>query len=250
MKKKEIDWSFWMKIVISGLGMILLLTFLLGGKAFQKKDDEQQQQKGRGEKSSRKTNPREPFRTQIMSMNTITLFFLLMSINEYRVNEFTSPFGVDPDKIPKKCKLHQESYYWIIFLLCLTIVGYNYLILFFTLARANSRNIIVEKTSSSDKYRDKYYRASSGDVETLIKSVNRLNPKNGMFVVEIYPYFIEFMFFMMLAFFSIIIYIFFVLSNYSVIENKLFKPCANPLNNDRFYDPFAKEETTDNDEYY
>jgi len=254
MKKKELDWSFWMKMVISMVGMIMLLSFLLGGKAFQKKEDEQQQQRGSGKKLV-ETNPREPFRIQIMSMNTITLFFLLMSINEYRVSEFTSPFGVDPNKIPNKCRLQQQSYYWIIFLFCLMIVIYNYVALSHSLKKATSKNLIYDKSAPDDTsyrnlYRDKNRgRISSSEVETLIKNVRKIKFKNGMFVVEIYPHFMEFIFFMMLAFFSIIIYFFFVLSNYGVIENQLFKPCANPLNNDRFYDPFAEEEQ-ENQEYY
>lgn len=246
--KKEIDWSFWMKIVLSVIGSFLWLSFLLGAKAFQSGEEEQQSQRGR-DKRNPKTNPKKPFRTQIMSMNTITLFFLLMSINEYRVNEFASPFGVNPDKIPKKCKLQQQSYYWIILFCCFFIVGYNYIILLFTLNKATSKNLIIDKSSDRDRDDRYMYKRSTSDVEGVIKSVRRLESKNGMFVVEIYPYLIEYVFFTILAFFSIIIYIFFVLSNYGVIENKLFKPCANPLNNDRFYDPFTNDEE-ENTEYY
>lgn len=242
MTTKELNWSFWLKISLAGIGSILLLSFLLGTRwRFSKVYSLQQDLKQKETKVDPKaTNPQQPLRVQIMTINTITLFFLLMTIQEYRMNEFISPFGVDPEKIPEKCQIQQLVYYWVILILSLFMIGYNYLILSNVLEKANSENIIgrlKEKKST-----ERYGYVTSSNTGAIIEKINSylasLKLRNGMFMVEKYPSILEFVFFYMVALFSIGMYIILVLNNYNVIETNIFKSCVHPLNNDRFYDPF------------
>lgn len=240
--KKEIDWSFWVKMVVAVLGLLFLISFMFGTRwRFSKKFNLQQDLK-QGEKKDHKpkpTNPLQPLRVQIMSINTISLFFLLLTIQEYRMNEFISPFGVNPENIPTKCQLQQMVYYWVLMALSLFIVGYNYLIVSNTLEKANSVNIIGEKEKRSV---DRYGLTTSTNADAIIQKVNSyissLRLRNGMFMVEKYPSVIEFLFFSMIALFSIVLYVLLVLNNYNVLSSNVFKPCVHPLDNNRFYDPF------------
>lgn len=229
---KEIDWSFYVKIVISVIFLLFILVIVLfGSKAFQPMDEDQVKK----DVKPKKTNFRRPLRLKLIVLNTISLFFLLMSVQEYRLNEFMSPFGVDPDKIPSKCRTQQKFYYWIILTCCFFIVLYNFFIHFNVLTKASSANVIVETTSTTSKDRVSSY------VSAAKSYIDKLAPTNGGFVVERYPFALEFVFSVLLSFFSILIYIMFVLINYNVIESEIFKPCFHPENTARFYDPFVSE---------
>lgn len=229
--QKETDWSFYVKIVISGIFLFFILVIILfGNKAFQPMDQDQVKKDAK----PKKTNFKRPLRMKLIVLNTISLFFLLMSVQEYRLNEFMSPFGVDPDKIPTKCQTQQKLYYWIILTSCFFIVVYNFFIHFSVLEKANSINVKVE--TSKDRV--------SGYVNNANSYIDRLAPKNGGFVVEKYPFALEFAFSVLLSFFSVTMYVLFVLINYNVIESEIFKPCFHPENNDRFYDPFLEKNPT------
>ena len=233
--QKEIDWSFYVKIVISGIFFFFILVIILfGSKAFQPMDEDQVKKDAK----PKKTNFKRPLRMKLIVLNTISLFFLLMSIQEYRLNEFMSPFGVDPSKIPSKCRTQQKAYYWITLTCCFFLVVYNFFIHFSVLKKASSTNIIVETTSTTSRDR------LSGYVGTANSYIDKLAPKNGGFVVERYPFALEFAFSVLLSFFSVTTYVMFVLINYNVIESEIFKPCFHPQNTDRFYDPF-EEQTSD-----
>ena len=240
--KKQIDWSFWVKMVIAIIGGLFFLSFMIGTRwRFSKKYSLQQDLKQKkDDKSSKPTRPDQPLRVQIMSINTISLLFLLLSIQEYRVNEFISPFGVDPEKIPSTCHTQQSIFYWILIFFCFFLVGYNYLIVSNVLEKATSSNIIGQKEKRDSRYG---FISSSSGADAIITKINeylsRLKLRNGMFLVEKYPSVIEFLFFGMIAVFSIVFYILLVLINYNVLSSDIFKPCVNPLNNDRFYDPFS-----------
>lgn len=227
MPRKELDWSFYMKIITSGVFIFFILSLLLGKKGFQSwEEDDGKKEK---EKEHPKTNHKRPLRMRIMVLNTISLFFMLMSIQEYRLNEFMSPFGVDPDKIPRTCRTEQQGYYWVILLFCVAIVAYNYIIHFNVLMNASVGNVRTEQSSR---------------FEELSRYIRKTKLKNGGLVIETYPYIIEFMFAVFIAFFSATTYVMFVLINYNVIEGSIFKPCFHPLNNDRFYDPYVDEVAT------
>jgi hypothetical protein len=240
--KKEIDWSFWVKMVVTVLGGLFLLSFILGTRwRFSKKFSLQQDLKQKKSESKPKpTNPQQPLRVQIMSINTISLFFLLMTIQEYRMNEVLSPFGVDPEKIPASCQVQQLVSYWIIMILSLFIVGYNYLIVSNILEKATSSNVIGQKEKRTS---DRYGIVTTSNTDSIIQKVHNylssLRLRNGMFMVEKYPSVLEFLFFVLIALFSIVFYVLLVLNNYNVLSSNIFRPCVSPLNNDRFYDPYA-----------
>lgn len=226
--QKEQDWKFYLKIGISIFGVLCILSFLIGTKwSFQTGQIEQYSQ----ERSILSTNPQKPLRVQIMSLNTISLFFLFMCISEYRANEITSPFGVDPDKIPDKCKREQSVFLSFFMSFCVIILLYNFMIVPFLLQKATKENLSIDKSRTERGY---YSRS----IEDVIKSVTRLQPKNGMFMVQTNPTVIEFMFFMLIAVLSILLYVLFILHNYNVIDVSFFQSCFHPLNNDRFYDPY------------
>jgi hypothetical protein len=103
------------------------------------------------------------------------------------------------------------------------------------LKKASNTNIIVESSSTTS-------RNVSGYVSIANAHIDKLAPKNGGFVVERYPFALEFAFSVLLSLFSVTMYVMFVLINYNVIESEIFKPCFHPLNNNRFYDPFVEEE--------
>lgn len=225
---KELDWLFWFKISASIIGSLFLFSFLVGSKwVFQKREEEDQQYQQK-KKTSSKTNTRKPLRVQIMSLNTITLFFLLMCISEFRANEIASPMGVDPEKLPEKCKLQQRVFFSFFMSVCLVIVFYNFIIIPFLLKKAHRGNLITDRREKD----------SSRGIDDVVRSVNLLKSKNGMFMVENYPTVLEFVFFMLMAFLSILMYILLVLDNYQVLEIQLFRCCFHPLNNDRFFDPY------------
>lgn len=230
MNKKELDWSFYVKIVVAAIGGLFILSFLRTPWAVSREDEESQ-----SKKESPDTNPLKPLRMQIMSLNTISLFFLLMSISEFRTNEFMSPFGVDPDKIPSQCKLQQEAYTWTILISSLAIVAYNYFMVNGgVLGRATRGNVITDKTQE---------RYSSVNVESIHKYIKNLKIKNAKFMVEKYPSKAELMFFMLVAIMSILMYILFVLQNYGVIDTNLFRPCVDPQDTSRFYNPYDNNTT-------
>lgn len=224
--RKEIDWSFYVKIVISGIFLLFVLFILLfsGKIAFKSAEEEQII-------APKKTNFKRPLRLKLIILNTISLFFLLMSIQEYRLNEFMSPQGVDPDKIPPSCRTQQQMYYWVILLCCILLVMYNFVIHYWVLLKASSSNVIHDKKSSK----------SSSYVDSINTAVENLKVKNGGFVVENYPYVVEYVFSVFLSIFSITIYTMFVLINYNILESRIFKPCFHPQNTARFYDPFVEE---------
>lgn len=240
--KKEIDWSFWVKMVVTMIGGLFLLSFILGTRwRFSKKYSLQQDLKQKKDESKpQPTNPQQPLRVQIMSINTISLFFLLMTIQEYRMNEVLSPFGVDPEKIPASCQVHQLVSYWIIMFLSLFIVGYNYLIISNILEKATSSNVIGQKEKRTA---DRYGIVTTSNTDSIIQKVHNylssLRLRNGMFMVEKYPSVLEFLFFVLIALFSIVFYVLLVLNNYNVLTSNIFRPCVHPLNNDRFYDPYS-----------
>lgn len=230
MNKKELDWSFYVKIVMAAIGGIFILSFLKTPWAVSREEEQSQ-----SKKESPDTNPLKPLRMQIMSLNTISLFFLLMSISELRTNEFMAPFGVDPDKIPPKCQLQQEAYTWTILISSLAIVGYNYFIVGGgVLGRASSGNVIADKTQE---------RYSSVSVDSIHKYIKRLKIKNAKFMVEKYPSKVELMFFVLVAIMSILMYMLFVLQNYGVISTNLFRPCVDPQDTSRFYNPYNNNPT-------
>ena len=75
--QKEMDWSFYVKIVISGIFLFFILVIILfGSKAFQPMDEDQVKKDAK----PKKTNFRRPLRMKLIVLNTISLFFLLMSI--------------------------------------------------------------------------------------------------------------------------------------------------------------------------
>lgn len=227
--RKEKDWSFGLKMSISGIfGIFMVFLLFFGKKAFEPMEEVDY-------KSGKNplTNHKRPLRVQIMALNTITIFFLLMSVQEYRLNEFMSPFGVDPDKIPPQCKRQQEGYYWIVLFTCIIIIFYNLIIHSNILKTATKKNVLFEKKQQT----------ASRNVGLVNDDIEKLKIRNGGFVVEKYPYMLEYLFAFLLALFSILMYILFVLNNYNVIEIKIFKNCFNPLDNKRFYDPFVEEET-------
>lgn len=228
---KQKDWSFYVKITTAGIFLFFAVIILLfGSKGFQPMDDDEQQKKDI--KPPTKTKIQRPLRMRLIVLNSITMFFLLMSIQEYRLNEFMSPFGVDPDNIPAQCKTQQEMFYWVALTACFVIVVYNFFIQFNVLKKATAGNVIVEQ-----KNRDSVH----GYVGRANSAIARLSIKNGGFVVETYPFFLEFAFSVLLTFFSGIFYIMLVLINYNVIQSNIFKPCFHPQNTTRFYDPFAEE---------
>lgn len=231
MNKKPLDWSFYVKIVMAAIGGLFILTFLRTKWALSVDDEEQVSQKT----ESPTTNPLKPLRVQIMSLNTISLFFMLMSISEFRTNEFMSPFGVDPDKIPSSCKLQQEAYTWTMLILCLAIVGYNYFIVGGSvLGRATRGNVVYEKKQVENRYR--YTELS---VEKINKDIKNLKIKNAKFMVEKYPSKVELMFFTLVSILSIVLYIVLVLQNYGVINTNMFRPCVDPDDTSRFYNPYT-----------
>ena len=231
MNKKPLDWSFYVKIVMAAIGGLFILTFLRTKWALSVDDEEQVSQKT----ESPTTNPLKPLRVQIMSLNTISLFFMLMSISEFRTNEFMSPFGVDPDKIPSSCKLQQEAYTWTMLISCLAIVGYNYFIVGSggVLGRATRGNVVGEKKQAEDRYR--YTELS---VEKINKYIKSLKIKNARFMVEKYPSKVELMFFTLVSILSIVLYIVLVLQNYGVINTNMFRPCVDPDDTSRFFNPY------------
>lgn len=229
MNKKELDWSFYVKIVMAAIGGVFILSFAKTSWAVSREEEQSQSKK------EPDTNPLKPLRMQIMSLNTISLFFLLMSVSELRTNEFMSPFGVDPEKIPSTCKLQQEAYTWTILISSLAIVGYNYFIVGGgVLGRATSGNVVADKTQE---------RYSSVSVDSIHKYIKRLKIKNAKFMVERYPSKIELMFFVLVAITSILMYILFVLQNYGVINTNLFRPCVDPQDTSRFYNPYDNNPT-------
>lgn len=253
MIKKQLDGFFCMKIAISVIGIIFLLSFIRIKWNYMPSEDEDGNMKNLPEK---KTKPNKPLRMQIMSFNTITLFFLLLSIQEYRVNEVISPFGVDPEKIPPDCKIEQSIYYFTTMACCLIIVGYNYFIVDSALKNATPRNLFVKPKEQTSVQRPTYYglsymkperanhkdRIGSESVDSINRRLKELKSLNGGFLAEIYPSAVEFMFFVLVAIFSIVMYLLLVLSNYGILPGNMFKSCAHPLNNNRFYDPFAEED--------
>lgn len=234
MNKKPLDWTFYIKIVMATIGGLFLLSFLRTKWALYVDEEEQVSQKTK----SPTTNPLKPLRVQIMSLNTISLFFMLMSVSEFRTNEFMSPFGVDPNNIPPACKFQQESYTWMILFFCLAIVGYNYFIVGNgVLGRATRSNVVSEKKQSEDRYR---YTEMS--VEKINKYIKALNIKNAKFMVERYPSKFELMFFAIVSILSIVFYILLVLQNYGVINTNMFRPCVDPDDTSRFYNPYNNAE--------
>lgn len=241
--KKEIDWSFWVKMITAIVGGLFLISFMIGTRwRFSKKDSLQQDLKQKRDKGDKPkpTNPQQPLRVQIMSINTISLFFLLMTIQEYRMNEVLSPFGVDPTKIPASCQVQQLVSYWFLLAMSLIIVCYNYLIVSNILEKATSSNVIGQKEKRSV---DRNGIMTTSNTDSIIQKVHNylmsLRLRNGMFMVEKYPSVIEFLVFTMIAIFSIVFYVLLVLINYNVLTSNVFRPCVDPLNNDRFYDPFS-----------
>lgn len=243
--KKQLDWHFWFKIVISILGLIFMFSFVLTKWALSRPDEynEDEDDKSPG----KRTDPRKPLRLQIMSLNTLTLFFLLMSIGEYRTNEFMSPFGVDPDKIPSKCKIEQEAYTWVVMICCAMIVFYNYFMVGNVLSKANVSNIVFAQKKQKQERRGglSFYRIDRSGNNEKINSINEkvksMKPLNADFMAEIYPQRAEFVFFVLIAALSIVMYTMCVLSNYGVFSSKMFKSCVHPIDNDRYYDPFLDE---------
>lgn len=227
-RRKELDWRFAVKMAVAGVFFLFILINIFGKKAFQPMEEQEDKRK-----QHTKTNVRRPLRMKLIVMNTISLFFFLMSVQEYRLNEVMAPFGVDPDKIPSSCWAQQQFYYWFVMLCCLFLVFYNFIIHFNVLSKASSSNII--SSSSTDK-------------STFVNSASKLNIasiKNAGAVVEMYPYALEFAFSVILAFLSVTLYVMFVLINYNLVESKIFQSCFHPRNTARFYDPFAgKEDTT------
>lgn len=226
---------------MSSLGAIFLLSFFIGTKWVITRPDNEEGEDRSPQKT--KTNPKKPLRMQIMSINTMTLFFLLMSIQEYRTNEFLSPFGVDPDKIPSKCKNDQKAYTLIMLFCCLMIVFYNYFMVANVLEKANINNVLF--TQTRDERRAFFSRIDRSGNNEKIGSINdkvrSMKPLNADFMAEIYPRRLEFAFFILIAVFSIIMYTLCVLFNYGVLSSKMFKSCVHPQDNDRYYDPFMDE---------
>lgn len=225
--KKKLDWRFVMKMIIAGVFFLFILINIFGKKAFQPMEE----QTNKSNSSRVKTNVHRPLRMRLMVMNTITLFFFLMSVQEYRLNEVMAPFGVDPDKIPSSCWSQQQAYYWFVMLCCLLLVFYNFIIHFMVLTEASSSNTFV---SSTDK------NSVVGSIHSIIGKKSSF--KNGGVVVEMYPYALEFVFSVLLAFLSATFYVMFVLINYNIIESNIFQSCFHPRNTARFYDPFDKNE--------
>ena len=220
---KEIDWSFYVKIVIAGIFLFFVLIIVLfGHKAFQPLNEDHVKM----DSKQPKTNYRQPIRMQLIVLNTFSLFFMLMSIQEYRLNEFMSPFGVDPEKIPSQCKTQQQLYYWIVLTCAFALVLYNFFVHFMVLKKASAGNVIMDNPQRVSSY---------------VSAIDKLTIKNGGFVVQKYPFVPEYLFSVFLALFSGITYIMFVLINYNVVESKIFRPCFHPQNTSRFYDPFVEQ---------
>ena len=68
-------------------------------------------------------------------------------------------------------------------------------------------------------------------------------------MVEKYPSKVELMFFVLVAIMSILMYMLFVLQNYGVISTNLFRPCVDPQDTSRFYNPYDNNPADTNVNY-
>lgn len=205
--RKELDWAFAFKMGMVGVGLMMLLGFGLGTTWVLRPGEEDDKTV-----DTRKTNPRKPLRAQIMSINTITLFFLLLSVSEMRADGFMSPRGIDPETIPPKCRAQQQAYTSFALGCSLLIVLYNYFVFSAgVLARPSAGNIRMEKQRGAQEF---------------VRCVRGIKSRNTALVVEVYPYPVEFFFFALVAVLALLMYGLFVLTNYGVIETKLFDACA------------------------
>lgn len=208
--KKELDWTFSFKMVLVHVGLLMLLGFALGTTWILDSGDED----NKSAPDARKTNPRKPLRAQIVSFNTITLFFLLMSVAEFRTDGFLSPRGVDPDTIPPKCKAQQQAYTTFALGCAFLIILYNYFVFSAgILAKPSAGNIRMEKVRE-------------GSAQQFVRCVRGVKTRNTALVVEVYPHPAEFFFFVLIAVLAVLMYALFVLANYGVIQTKLFDACA------------------------
>lgn len=243
--KKEQEWSFWVKIVIIGIFGVFLLH-MTGSLIYKSKFLPLWEDDDTSSKKSKPINIGQPTRLRIMIMNTITLFFLMMSIQEYNVDEFMSPFGIDTSKINSSCKVMQGWYYWTALILSCLIVFYNYLCLNNVINKVKSDNVSFVKQAQTQKKKNVpsgviKISTSSSSITSIMNTIKNANLANAGFVYEIHPNFSE-IFFILIAWLALIMYIFMVLCNYNVLDCAFFKPCFHPVNKDKLYDPYDDQQ--------
>lgn len=98
-------------IVILGFGAIVWLTF-----------------SNRPSPLHVKTNNKivYPERVNLMALNTVSIFFFLMSIMEFNLHYASSPLGIDYDKISSNdCQREIAFGFWILMVIVSLLVAYN-----------------------------------------------------------------------------------------------------------------------------
>jgi magnesium-transporting ATPase (P-type) len=175
---------------------------------------------------SKKTKPSRPLRVQLMACNTITLFFFLLSIQEYQTYRVLLP--KETISTPE-CKTQQLIYTGFVVVCCAVIVLYNYGMSWNALANANTQNLFTKPAyadSSDSGYGNKSVKSVSSDsIRSIEKRVKELKTVNGAFVAEIYPFLLEMVLFASLAILSVLLYVLSVLRNYGIIEVNMFSSC-------------------------
>lgn len=278
------NWTFLIKITIAGIGLLIYMTFLwksrfLSTDDFRKtiKDDKSQSSSSSRDQyyyssSSRQTksNPRYytnhnhiPTQAVLMALNTMSIFFLMLTIQEWRANEIIDPIGVDSELTPIDCKVQQQIAYWILFGLCVVLLFlnlYNMSNMFYSnptekmwknasdTVLGYDRLISSASTKKHENFSDHLYESSSSMAP---KTGNKFYTIIGKIIKEPdwtilfrkLPNHAQFLFSYIIGIFSIILYTISICVDNIVDCPSVFKSCYKTADA-RYFDPCKPTDET------
>jgi len=121
---RNLDWRFYSKISILGLGWVFFFLILTSGITSRLP----KHQANPANTNLSYGNPISAPRIKIVLLNSMSILFLFLSLNEFRFYEYMDPIAIDSTLIQKECQ-KTMSFSIVIYIVIVIMFAYNFLII-------------------------------------------------------------------------------------------------------------------------
>lgn len=270
---KDYPWNLWYKMIIGVIGLLFYAYFLFRyffmSTEDKKTQDIDKDKKNKStsseytfwgkEKKSYKYRNDSPPRLLLVIMNSLTIFYLMLAIQEWGVSEAVGTLGVDPSKIPDSCKTQQRLTYWTLMGICIILVLYNIYnrsnVFYSEPTTENWKSVAkhIMTLDSAKSHAPRYFRPEmfNGEVpkETDFYATLRktLNVGDWAILWPKYPSKLERALCYIFGVGAVVVYICSVFFDYVDIGTDPYRACVHPRNSEnlkRYIDPYSNSNET------
>lgn len=273
---KEYPWNFWYKMILGFIGLLIYLYF--GFRAlFMSTEDKKQPQLDKQKKDKYSSSSNEygffsgkekmsykyrndcPPRLILVVMNSITIFYLMLTIQEWGVSDAVGTLGVDESKTPPSCQTQQRLTYWILMSACILLAMHNFYCVSNVFVKEPTKqqwkdaakNILSmdgTRSHTSTYFRSEMFNADKTPKDTEFYSLIRKTIRIGDWAIlwPKYPSQLETFVCYFLGVGSIFVYLGAVFFTNVDVGTEPFRACVHPRDKNnlaRYVDPYAQDET-------